>query len=117
MEQGGTTNPTLPPPNPSSSSAADEKLSPEQLDLILRFNDAIQQHLTPPPHDARIAGSGSSVDPHGARRGGGSQLAPSGVRPPAESGRQPMQNVELGEDVPDNNGVDVRFGWVSEEDY
>ena len=110
--QGGATIPYL-PPNPSSS-ASDEKLTPEQLDLILRFNDAIQQHLHT-PGDARR--EDSSVDPHDPlRRGMHGQLAPSGARQPAQNTRPSMQNIETGEDVPDVDSISASLDWVSEEE-
>lgn len=111
-DRGGATNPHL-PPNPSSS-AIDEKLTSEQLDLILQFNDAIQQHLRT-AGDARSADSSvDSLDP--LQMGRHSQLAPSGVRQPVQNTRQPTQNVELGEDVPDNANINALLGWVSEEE-
>lgn len=95
--EGGAADPTTPQaPNPN--------LSPEQLDLILRFNDAVQTHIHTP---GRNRGD-ESLDPSSIlQRGATSQLAPSGVR-------QPVQNAELGDDVPDR-GVNL-LGWASEEE-
>ncbi|KAK7115205.1 hypothetical protein V1264_001125 [Littorina saxatilis] len=95
--EGGAVDPTTPQaPNPN--------LSPEQLDLILRFNDAVQTHIHTP---GRNRGD-ESLDPSSIlQRGATSQLAPSGVR-------QPVQNAELGDDVPDR-GVNL-LGWASEEE-
>ena len=100
LGQGGATNRPLLPNPPGSSSGED--LPPETLDLILRFNDAVQEHLSTPGGGQN---HGRPADP-GSLRQQGQQglLVPSGIR-------EPVQNTELGDDVPDS------LGWeTSEED-
>lgn len=62
-------------------------LNPEELDLILRFNDTIQQHFR------GLGNQGNNVP----------SVTPRGVQEEMLSLRQPVQNIELGEDEPDTH--------------
>lgn len=87
---------------------ADDPLTEEQLDLILRFNDAVQQQLSTSEGGTRQHGHGAAFG--GVQRGATGQLAVTGARQPVTSERQPVQNFDLGEEVPDR-----LLGWVSDD--
>ncbi|KAL8564630.1 hypothetical protein ACOMHN_032186 [Nucella lapillus] len=112
-----TTNPPL--STIPSQSSAKEKLTPEQLDLILRFNDAIQEHLAPQPQPSLVTErEGSSVDHQELLRFHQrlqSLNDPRAVAPPSGA-REPVQNAELGEDVVDGVPLNNLIGWGSSDE-